>query len=237
MYAVLHKKSPVGLPNRLTDEWGVLHSPLPAPQQALVFQQIAWETILQYPRDGISGTPLSISEVGASLKAKSSSKIEISWKITEDEDCSHFVIERALDDSEFEVISDGIFARNSNKYFFTDHSAPVGLLLYRIARVDCNANMKYIKTLKIDNSSSNLVSLSSNLVTENLNFKVNSDLSHCEIAIMKINGKIVFEKKIGHLFKGNVNQIAVNHLSNGFYYFVTKNRSGNFAALKFVNLN
>ena len=38
MYAVLHKKSPVGLPNRLTDEWGVLHSPLPAPQQALVFQ-------------------------------------------------------------------------------------------------------------------------------------------------------------------------------------------------------
>lgn len=63
MYGVIHKESPVGLPAQLTDEWGVPYAVYPTNAQALVLQQIAWETLCAYPRDGVSCTPLSVSGV------------------------------------------------------------------------------------------------------------------------------------------------------------------------------
>lgn len=53
MYSVIHKKSPVGLPNRLTDEWGTQYDVYPTAEQAFMFQKIAWETVCDYGRDGV----------------------------------------------------------------------------------------------------------------------------------------------------------------------------------------
>lgn len=53
MYAVLHGQSPVGLPNQLTSQFDVLYTEYPTPAQAAIFQEIAWQTICEYPRDGV----------------------------------------------------------------------------------------------------------------------------------------------------------------------------------------
>ncbi len=63
MYGVIHKISPVGLPNQLTDEWGVPYTVFPTATQAAVFQRIAWKTLCGYPRDGVNCLTTNINEL------------------------------------------------------------------------------------------------------------------------------------------------------------------------------
>ena len=63
MYAVIHKMSPVGLPNQLTNRYGNLYTVYPTPAQAAIMQEIAWQTVCDYQRDGVDCTVLSIPSV------------------------------------------------------------------------------------------------------------------------------------------------------------------------------
>lgn len=88
MYGVIHKESPVGLPNQLTDEWGGLYTDYPTVQQADLMQRIAWSTLCDYPRDGVNCAPVSVSELDHSSSQFSvfpnpaKSKVVISGKET-----------------------------------------------------------------------------------------------------------------------------------------------------------
>lgn len=53
MYAVIHKKSPEGLPNRLNTEWGIPYEVYPTVTQAEILQKIAWETVCKYEKDDV----------------------------------------------------------------------------------------------------------------------------------------------------------------------------------------
>lgn len=48
-FAMIHGKSPVGLTNQLHNMWGGAYSP-PTGEQALKFQEIAWEVANRYPK-------------------------------------------------------------------------------------------------------------------------------------------------------------------------------------------
>lgn len=54
-YAVLTGKSPVGLPVQLKNIWGGNFN-APTAQQARRFQEIAWETVRNYPKNCLSGS-------------------------------------------------------------------------------------------------------------------------------------------------------------------------------------
>jgi hypothetical protein len=62
VYSVIHGVSPVGLPNQLETEFGNLYAVYPTTAQALIMQEIAWETVCDYPRDGVDCT-LDISTI------------------------------------------------------------------------------------------------------------------------------------------------------------------------------
>ncbi len=53
VYSVIHGISPVGLPNQVETEFGNLYAVYPTPAQALIMQEIAWQTVCDYPRDGV----------------------------------------------------------------------------------------------------------------------------------------------------------------------------------------
>jgi hypothetical protein len=63
LYGVIHKTSPLGLPNQLTDEWGTPYAIFPTPAQAGVFQRIAWRVLCAYPRDGVNCLTTNINEL------------------------------------------------------------------------------------------------------------------------------------------------------------------------------
>ena len=47
-YAVLHDQSPVGLTHQLQNPWGGNYDPAPTPEQAEIFQMLAWQTVKEY---------------------------------------------------------------------------------------------------------------------------------------------------------------------------------------------
>lgn len=53
VFSVIHGTSPVGLPNQVEDEYGTLYPDFPTPAQATMMQEIAWQTVCDYPRDGV----------------------------------------------------------------------------------------------------------------------------------------------------------------------------------------
>lgn len=61
MYSVIHGRSPVGLPNQLTNSFGNPYAVFPTPAQATIMQEIAWQTVCDYQRDGVDCTPLAIT--------------------------------------------------------------------------------------------------------------------------------------------------------------------------------
>lgn len=58
MYAIIHQRSPEGLPFELTNPWGGPYKEYPTRQQALAMQRIAWRTVCGYAQSGVkcSGT-------------------------------------------------------------------------------------------------------------------------------------------------------------------------------------
>jgi hypothetical protein len=61
MYGVIHQSSPYGLPNILTDEWGINYSAYPTIAQAQKFQNIAWQTLCTYTNDNVYCSPLNLT--------------------------------------------------------------------------------------------------------------------------------------------------------------------------------
>ncbi|MFK7906447.1 MAG: T9SS type A sorting domain-containing protein [Chitinophagales bacterium] len=63
VYAVLHGVSPVGLPNQVTNEFGGLYTVFPTPEQAAIMQEIAWQTVCDYPRDGVDCSTVDLPTI------------------------------------------------------------------------------------------------------------------------------------------------------------------------------
>jgi hypothetical protein len=61
MYGVIHKQSPVGLTNQLTDNWGTPYTVFPTVAQATILQQIAWSALCNYSRDGVNCSTTSLA--------------------------------------------------------------------------------------------------------------------------------------------------------------------------------
>lgn len=65
VYSVIHGVSPEGLPNQLTNRFGSLYTVYPTVAQAEKMQEIAWETVCDYPRDGVNCTTSSLTEINS----------------------------------------------------------------------------------------------------------------------------------------------------------------------------
>lgn len=63
MYSVIHKMSPVGLPNQVTNQFGNLYTVYPTLAQAAIMQEIAWQAVCDYQRDGVDCITVAVSPV------------------------------------------------------------------------------------------------------------------------------------------------------------------------------
>lgn len=67
-YALIHERSPEGLPGRLTDEWGTPYDDYPDETLALILQRIAWTVACSYPESGVSCSTTSVDAPGGSAE-------------------------------------------------------------------------------------------------------------------------------------------------------------------------
>ncbi len=101
-----------------------------------------------------NGAPLPI-ELKSFIVSKTQEFIELEWITAKEENFSNFELERATYRNDFEII--GIIDGTGNSlsdvlYDFTDDSAPIGLLQYRLKAVDIDDSFTYSEVIEFKNS-------------------------------------------------------------------------------------
>lgn len=139
MFSVIHGISPVGLPNQLTDEYDILYTEYPTPAQATILQEIAWQTVCEYQRDGVDCGPLDISTLAAEEPTISIYPVPANENITIQYDAFSGVVPYTITDRLGKTILKGEINSPSSKVSMVDLSAGMYFLIVE------NQTVKFIK--------------------------------------------------------------------------------------------
>jgi hypothetical protein len=170
-------------------------------------------------------TPVALSVDLLHFSAeKSGNATEISWKVENEKEFSHYELERSDSGSDFEEI----YAVNGNctggdacTYTYKDggHTKTV---YYRLRMIDNNGSAKYSEIISLDqtvSNSTNYTLISSMVVDDMLQVKINSKKkTTADYALYNIAGKLVASENDQQIKNGfNQNNMDMSKLSNGVY--------------------
>jgi hypothetical protein len=139
MFSVIHGISPVGLPNQLTSEFDVLYTEYPTPAQAAIMQEIAWQTVCDYQRDGVDCGPLDISTIASEEPMISIYPVPAKENITIQYDAFSGVVPYTITDRLGKTILKGEINSQTSKVSVIDLSA--GMYFLKVE----NQTVKFIK--------------------------------------------------------------------------------------------
>lgn len=145
--------------------------------------------------------------------------VELVWNTVNENNNSHFEIERSANGSDWQTIGDVAAGTNSlsNSYSFTDESAPAAQTEYRIRQVDLDGNYAYSKVVLIGGSKTATAQVTIfatgktvSIVTGNMNS------SKLIVRVISIGGQVLRQQS----FAGNGGRIdmAVNTNTTGVYF-------------------
>ncbi|MGB4771162.1 MAG: T9SS type A sorting domain-containing protein [Chitinophagaceae bacterium] len=158
-----------------------------------------------------------------SFKAElQSDKVLVSWATAQEQNASHFDVERSTNGRDFTKIGQVKAAGNSNvlvNYSFTDNNPVLGVSYYRLRQVDIDNRFVYTKTVIIRNEArSKAFTVWPNPVLDNVNVTLQSDKNqNLSLRVVDYNGRVV-RSQVVNATRG-VNQITVNMstLTKGMY--------------------
>ncbi|TAH03204.1 MAG: T9SS C-terminal target domain-containing protein, partial [Sphingobacteriales bacterium] len=158
-----------------------------------------------------------------SFKAElQSDKVLVSWATAQEQNASHFDVERSTNGRDFTKIGQVKAAGNSNvlvNYSFTDNNPVLGVSYYRLRQVDIDNRFVYTKTVIIRNEArSKAFTVWPNPVLDNVNVTLQSDKNqNLNLRVVDYNGRVV-RSQVVNATRG-VNQITVNMstLTKGMY--------------------
>lgn len=83
-YAVTYRRSPVGLPGKMYNEWGSLMIEIPA-SAARIFQEVAWQACLDWSRSGVTEeTQPPTAPTNLVSTGKTANAVSLSWAASTD---------------------------------------------------------------------------------------------------------------------------------------------------------
>ena len=139
MFSVIHGMSPVGLPNQLTNPFGGLYTEYPTLAQAAIMQEIAWQTVCDYQRDGVDCTPLATSAIIAEKPIISVYPIPANEQLTIQYDAFSGAVPYTINDRLGKVILNGNLSSQISKVSVAELSAGIYFLIIE------NQTVKFIK--------------------------------------------------------------------------------------------
>jgi hypothetical protein len=148
----------------------------------------------------------------------------IKWQTASERNSDKFIVERSLDGSVWEAVSEQNAAGNSNSlidYSYIDNAKSVGTRYYRLSQYDINGDMKKYDAISTSCAGSNdwNVSMYPNPSRGEFNVAIESTSEgEGTIKITMANGKVVTSKSIDVL-NGQTNQLFdLTGVSTGVYY-------------------
>ena len=151
-----------------------------------------------------------------------SDKVLVSWATAQEQNASHFDVERSTNGRDFTKIGQVKAAGNSNvlvNYSFNDNNPVLGVSYYRLRQVDIDNRFVYTKTVIIRNEArGKAFTVWPNPVLDNVNVTLQSDKNqNLSLRVVDYNGRVV-RTQVVNVTRG-VNQITVNMstLTKGMY--------------------
>jgi hypothetical protein len=161
---------------------------------------------------GSVGTPLPVTLLSFAA-SKCNSGVCLLWSTENEQDFSHFEIEKSVDGTRFSSLT-SVTALNTaqrNSYTAVDNNPANGANYYRLKQVNMDARFTYSRILKVDLTKPQLVSIQPNPAQNSVLIKGLAGYGH--IRLMDMNGKIILQKNI----QQPIEEINISQLPVGIY--------------------
>ncbi|MEO6541810.1 MAG: T9SS type A sorting domain-containing protein, partial [Ferruginibacter sp.] len=165
--------------------------------------------------------PLPVAFVLFNIKCEGN-KVLIHWKTAQEQNSSHYIIERSVDGVNWEMIGNLPAAVNSNterNYFFTDNN-PLQKNYYRIAQYDINDRVLYTDIQRLSCNITDALNIWPNPFHEKV--LINISVNHGSQAVIKVfdnKGSLIKIQKAGLLPGSNQLTVDMINLPDGMYQF------------------
>lgn len=98
---------------------------------------------------------LPVTLIGFSGQATSDGQVELLWQTADEQNNSHFTIQRSKDADLWEeigMVPGHINSETIQHYKYTDQNVPTGLIFYRLKQNDLNGDFEYSEIISVMNS-------------------------------------------------------------------------------------
>jgi ELWxxDGT repeat protein len=179
-----------------------------------------------------SGATLPLQFVSFSAQKCNSTEVCLNWKTANEQDVSHFEIEKSTDGFTFSKIGTRVaYNQTSNAYHFNDNISNTTKLFYRIKQIDKIGSFHYSKIVAIT-TNANSFTVFPTIFTNSITIQNNSN----DVSVLQIytsEGKLISQ----NVLKAGVNNIVINNnISGMLFYKIIKNndvlQSGKLIAVK-----
>lgn len=187
--------------------------------------------------DGWSSTykpmgPLPVTLLYFTASKENEHTARIEWKTSEEENVSHFEIERSEDAVFFSKVGSVIAKRSraGATYNFSDAQVPAGTYYYRLKSVDLDGKFTYTpsRVLRFGNTTDPFARFYPNPTTDIVNISIPPDLKGQTIVINISNssGAVIDQKRIAIQSAGVV-QVKLGRYAKGLYFVQLKSKEIN----------
>lgn len=166
-----------------------------------------------------SSAPLPVLFILFNAKCEAN-KVTLTWKTAQEQNSSHFDIERSTDGSRWTVIGSISATGNSNSeksYSFTDNN-PAQNSFYRIAEHDRNGRIQYTSVIRASCNMTDRLTIWPNPTQDAVFINIaSSSRSQIVINVLDSKGSLVKMQKAEILSGNNQVKVDIGSLANGIY--------------------
>lgn len=186
---------------------------------------------LEFSNFNTTTTPTVLPVSYSSLSAKPlANGVKIEWTTTNEENNSHFEVERTNDGDNWITI--GTVEGNGttysqSKYEYMDNSPAQGLNVYRLKQVDWNGDYEYSSNKTViwgGESAKNAVQIFPNPSANTIQV---TGVEKPKVTVYNMAGVVMLETE-------NTNQLDLQHLLRGVYYIQVQDAAGEVSRIRFL---
>lgn len=171
--------------------------------------------------NGNFALPVELLTFNAQKKDKT---VSVNWKTAQEQNSSHFEVERSAEGSRFTTIGKVTATGNTNalmSYSFPDQTPLKGNNFYRLKLVDDDGSFTYSKIVSLNFNNTGSVVVSPNPAPGRLHVQLPAGHSYTVLSITDVSGKQVLQRNIASSATGVY--IDIHHLPGGMYLLQLSN--------------
>lgn len=226
-YATIYGQSPVGLAANLNDQWGVPFTNMPTPAQALVMQQVAWNTVTSLSSwTGVFMNTLPVTFSTPLRAEQKGTAVHLTWSVAGGTNNSKYIVEHSSDARTFSPIGElsrGVSAASNQRYEFPHRTPSHGANYYRIKQIDADGKYSYSNVADIDyKGQGETLTVFPNPASDKITVVFKGVRETENLRIYNATGLLVKEVSIRQTAS-----VSISDLPPGVYLIHVKNSPGN----------